>query len=286
MRSNKYYPYLLIAPAMLLLALVSLYPTLYSLWLSLQRFRRGVVEFGGLRNYQFLFSDDNFWNSLRVTLVFALFFIVLTMVCAYVLALAFNRRLRFGSVYMTIIFLPWMLSEVVSGIMFLWIFNFGIAEAVIAPFFGAGYQFLASPVGAMGVVILATLWRSLAFAMLLILAGLQTIARDIYEATALDGANRWQTFWHVTWPLMLPTTTVTILLLSIQSVNATGMFLAITKGGPGRATEALSLYMYRQVTQPPFDFGYGAALSVVMFALNVGLAFLYIRTLRRDQGYG
>ncbi|MCU0491386.1 MAG: sugar ABC transporter permease [Chloroflexaceae bacterium] len=283
MRVNKIYPYLLVAPAMLLIAAVSLYPTLYSLWLSLQRFRRGVASFGGLTNYQFLVTDDNFWNALRVTLIFGVFFVLITMVFSFVLALVFNRRLRFGPLYMTIIFIPWMLSEVVSGIMFLWIFNFGIADALVAPFFGEGYQFLASPVGAMGVIILATVWRSLAFAMLIVLAGLQTVSREIYEAAGLDGANRWQTFWQITWPLLLPTTTVTILLLSIQAVNATGMFLSITRGGPGRSTEALSLYMYNQVARPPFDFGYGAAISVVMFLLNMALAIFYIRTLRRES---
>lgn len=134
----------------------------------------------------------------------------------------------------------------------------------------------------MGIVTGATIWRSLAFAMLLILAGLQTIPREISEAASIDGATAWQNFWQITWPLALPTTVVTILLLSIQAVNATGMFLAITNGGPGRSTEVLSLYMYREAIEF-FNFGYGAALSVVMLGLNAILATFYLRAMRRDM---
>lgn len=283
MRTNRVYPYLLLAPALFLIGAISLYPTLYSLWLSMQRFRRGQGEFAWFRNYEIIFTTDNFYESLRATMIFGAFFVLLTMFFAFLLALIFNRRPRHGSVYMTIIFLPWMLSEIVSGIMFRWMFlpQFGVLQNMIGPWFGEDFRFLGTGSGAMTVVIVASLWRALAFAMLLLLAGLQTIPREVNEAAAIDGANRWQTFWNITWPLALPTTTVTVLLLSIQAINATGMFLAITEGGPGRSTEVLSLHMYKEAIEFS-NFGYGAALSVVMFALNAVLAVFYIRTLRRE----
>jgi ABC-type sugar transport system permease subunit len=123
----------------------------------------------------------------------------------------------------------------------------------------------------------------MAFGMLLLLAGLQTIPPDIYEAAEIDGASRWQSFWKITWPLVMPTTQVTIVFLTILAINAAGMFLSITGGGPGRATEVLSLYMYREAILF-FNFGYGAALSVVMFLLNALLAIIYLRALRSQGG--
>ncbi|MFQ3660865.1 MAG: sugar ABC transporter permease [Chloroflexaceae bacterium] len=280
---KRVYPYLLIAPAMLLVTVISLYPTVYSLWLSTQRFRRGVPEFVGLRNYVNIFTGRSFWESLQATLIFGFAFVLVTMGLAFLLALIFNRRPRGAGVYMTIIFVPWMLSEIVSGVMFRWMFlpQFGVLQNWLGPLFGADFRFLASPAGAIGVVTGATVWRALAFAMLLMLAGLQTVPREISEAAAIDGAARWQVFRYVIWPLVLPTTTVTLLLLSIQAVNTAGMFLAITNGGPGRSTEVLSLYMYREAIEF-FNLGYGASLSVVMLLMNVLLALVYLRTLRRE----
>jgi ABC-type sugar transport system permease subunit len=134
----------------------------------------------------------------------------------------------------------------------------------------------------MGIVIAASVWRSTAYVMLLILAGLQTIPGELYEAASIDGASRWGSFWRITWPLIRPATLVTVVLLSIQSVNAVGMFLAITEGGPGRATEVLSLHMYREALQF-FHFGYGSALAVVMFLVNLVLGAIYLRFLRTES---
>ncbi|MDJ0752711.1 MAG: sugar ABC transporter permease [Ardenticatenaceae bacterium] len=285
MRQKKIYPYLLIAPALLFITAVTLYPTIFSVYLSLNRSRRGVLEFVGLRNFEIIFNSGDFWESFRLTLIYGFLFVGLVMVFAFLLALIFNRGLLFGGVYMSIIFIPWMLSEIVSSVMFRWMFlpEIGIAQRLLGPIFG-DITFLGNDAGAMGVVIGATIWRSVAFAMLLLLAGLQTIPGELTEAASIDGANRWQAFWKVTWPLVLPTTQVTIVFLTIQAINAAGMFLSITNGGPGRATEVLSLYMYREAIVF-FNFGYGAALAVILFLLNAVLAIVYIRSLRSQVTY-
>jgi ABC-type sugar transport system permease subunit len=279
---SRYFPYLLLAPATLLLLAVSLYPSLYSLFLSLNTFRRGDRIFVGLRNFQQLFRSDDFWESLRITAVYGVIFVFLTLVIAFILALLFNQHVRFNAVYMTIIFIPWMLSEVVTGVIFRWLFlpGYGLMQDMLSPLFG-GISFLGHPVGALGVVIGATVWRTIAFAMILLLAGLQTIPKDANEAAAIDGANSWQTFRFITWPLMRSTTMVVILLLTLQAVNATGVFLSITNGGPGRATEVLSISMYREALLF-FNFGYGAAIAVVMLMVNLALAVVYVRTMRDD----
>lgn len=280
---NKAYPYVLITPAILFLMVVTLYPTLYSLYLAMTRTRMGVMEFIGLKNFQIALNSSEFWQSMRNTLIFTSFYVILTVVIGYGIALLLNRKLRLTALYMTIIFLPWVLSEITSGVVWRWMFyqDFGILQNLLGPLFG-GYKFIARPAGAMGIVIAATVWRSISFAMLLLLAGLQTVPREVHEAASIDGADAWDSFWKITWPLTLPTTMVTIVFMTIQAVNGVGMILSITEGGPGRATEVLGLLMYRQAMQF-YNFGYAAAISVTLLILNLILAAFYLRGLSREN---
>jgi ABC-type sugar transport system permease subunit len=262
----------LIAPAFLVMFVVTLYPTLYSFYLSLNRVRQGALEFVGLRNFEIILGSSDFWESMQLTMIFGFFFVLITIVFAFVLALLFNRGLVLGSVYMTLVFVPWVLSEIVSGVTWRWMTyrDYGVIQNLIGPLFG-NVTLITKPAGAMGIVIAAS-----------VLAGLQTIPGELYEAASIDGASRWGSFWRITWPLIRPATLVTVVLLSIQSVNAVGMFLAITEGGPGRATEVLSLHMYREALQF-FHFGYGSALAVVMFLVNLVLGAIYLRFLRTES---
>ena len=280
---GKIYPYLMVGPAMIMLVVVSLYPTLYSIFLSMTRIRKGQQEFIWFKNFQIIFQSKDFWESLQYTAVFLVLYVLITGVIAFALALLFNRKIKLGGAYMVAIFIPWVLSEIISGVSWRWMFyrDYGILQNLLGPLFG-DVTLIATGWGAMGIVILASIWRSTAFVMLLVLAGLQTIPKEVYEAASIDGASNWQSFWKVTWPLVLPTTLVTLVFLSIQAINSIGMFLAITDGGPGRSTEVLSLHMYREAIQF-FHFGYGSALAVVLFVINAILAFAYIRALRRDN---
>ncbi len=286
MRQSKIYPYLLLAPAFLLMGAVTLYPTLYSVFLSLNRIRRGKLEYVGLKNFETILGSADFWESLRLTFTFGIFYVVLTLSLAFVMALLFNRGLRFGSIYMTMVFIPWVLSEIVSGVVFRWMFyrDYGILQNLFGPLFNDA-TLIATPGGSMGIVVAASSWRAMAYVMLLLLAGLQTIPKDVYEAAAIDGSSGWQAFWQITWPLIRPVTLVVVVLLTIESINAIGMFLAITDGGPGRATEVLSLHMYREALQF-FHFGYGAALAVVMFAINAVLGAIYLKFMQTENTLG
>jgi ABC-type sugar transport system permease subunit len=289
MKIKSIYPYLLISPAMILVIGVNFYPTLYSFYLSMTRYRfvmsqgKFITEFVWFHHYELIFDSADFWESLQLTLSYSVVFITLTMMFAFGLALIFNRRMLLGGVYMTLIFVPWVLSEIVAGVVWRWMFyrNYGVLQNLIGPLVG-DITLMADKSGAMGIVTIASIWKSVAFAMLLILAGLQTIPKELYEAAAIDGANRSQIFRKITWPLVQPTTLVTVVFLSLQSVNAIGMFLAITDGGPGRSTEVLSLHMYREALQY-FHFEYGAALSVIMFAINVILATIYFQFLKSES---
>lgn len=277
---NQSIPYLLITPALLLVVGVSLYPTLYSFYLSLHRNRRGALEYVGLRNFDVLFDSPNFWWSLRLTVVFGVIFVLCVMIIALLLALIFNYRRQLTGIYMIIIVIPWVLSEIVTGVMFRWMFlpSVGILQNAFSTIVG-DVALLSTGIGAMAVIISATVWRSVAFAFLLLLAGLQVIPPEFREAAAIDGANQWQRFWKITWPLSLPTIQITLVLLSIQAVNTVGLFLTITNGGPGRSTEVLSLQTYREAIEF-FNFGYGSALAVIMFVINGLLALAYLHGIR------
>jgi multiple sugar transport system permease protein len=280
---NSFYPYLLTLPAILFLMLVSLYPTLYSFYLSMTRSKKGITEFVGLRNYQVILRSADFKQSFELTIIFTVFYVFLTVAIAYILALMLNRGLKLTGVYMTIIFLPWVLSEITSGVVWRWMFyqDYGILQNLLSPLFG-GRAIITTNWGAMAIVIAATTWRSISFAMLLLLAGLQTVPREIYEAASIDGSGGWSTFWRITWPLVRPTTIVTIVFITIQAINGVGMVLAITEGGPGRATEILGVHLYREAMEF-FNFGYAAALSVVLLIINIILAAFYLRSMQQES---
>ncbi len=280
---NHLYPYLLVAPALILVSAVSVWPTIYSLYLSMTRFRGGSTEFVFLRNYRILLESSAFAESLSATVVFLLLYVLLTVALSLLVAIILNRGMKFTSVYMTIIFIPWVLSEITGGVVWKWFFyqDYGFLQNLLGPLFG-GTVLIINPKGAMGIVIAASVWRSVSFGMLLLLAGLQTIPKDVYEAAYIDGADGPAVFSKITWPLVFPTLMVTTVFMSIQAINNIGLFLAITEGGPGRSTEVLSLYMYREAIQY-FNLGYGAAISVILLGLNGVLAIFYVRFLRREN---
>jgi multiple sugar transport system permease protein len=280
---NSLYPYLLVAPAVVLVSLVSVWPTIYSFYLSMTRFRAGRMEFVFLRNYRILLTSASFAESFSATVVFLLTYVLLTVLLSLIIAIILNRGMKLTSVYMTIIFIPWVLSEITSGVVWRWFFyqDYGVLQKLLGPLFD-GKVLIIDPRGAMGIVIAASVWRSVSFGMLLLLAGLQTIPKDIYEAAGIDGADGITSFTRITWPLVFPTLMVTTVFMSIQAINNIGLFLAITEGGPGRSTEVLSLFMYREAIQY-FNLGYGATISVILLGINGIMALFYIRFLKREN---
>jgi ABC-type sugar transport system permease subunit len=276
----------LVAPAALLTVAVQIYPTLYSFYLSFGTVSAGTVTPVGLDNYRWLLTSARFWQSVAVTLVYGVAFVVITFVLALALALVFNTQFRGKAFYLTVIFVPWILSEITSGVIWRWMFlrDYGFLQELLGPLFG-DVTVLATPVGALAVLVVANVWKSVAFALLLILAALQTISREIDEAARLDGAGAWRRLRSVTLPLIRPTLTVVIAFMAIQSVNAIGMVMSVTEGGPGSSTEILSLFMYRQA----MDFGklgVGSAVGVVMFFVNLVFALTYLRALNRQSELG
>jgi multiple sugar transport system permease protein len=279
-------PYAMVAPALVAIGAFSLLPTLYGILVSLYRVEFvELLTFVGFRNYAEVLTDQRFWNSVRVSFTFTGCSVVLTFLGGFGLALLGNQHVRFRSAFRTIALLPWVTSYVVTYLIFRWILNsdFGLLNAVLVEGFGLPRaSWLGDPVLALGSLIGVDVWRAAPYAMVLLLAGLQGIPPELYEAAAIDGATRARSFFAVTLPLMRPTILILLVLLTIVDFNVVVAMLVLTGGGPGAATEAMSLRMYNEA----FTYtrmGPASAIAMIIFAANLVLTGLYIRMLRTER---
>lgn len=278
----------MVAPALLAIIAFSLAPTFYGVVVSLYRVEFvELLSFVGLRNYTEVLSDPKFWNSVRVSFTFTIFSVLFTFVGGFALALLANQNLRFRAAFRTIALLPWVTSYVVTYLIFRWILNadFGLLNALVVEVFnGPRVQWLGVPMLAMSSLIAVNVWRAVPHAMVLLLAGLQGIPPELYEAAAIDGADRRRVFLSVTLPLMRPAILILIVLLTIIDFNVVVAMLILTGGGPGNTTEPMSLRMYYEA----FTYtrmGPASAIAMLIFAINLVLSGLYIRLLRTERYY-
>lgn len=277
-------PYLMVAPTVIVLSIFSLAPTVYGAVVSLFNVQFvALQEFVGLANYVTIFTSPDFWGSFVVSLIFTGCTVVLTVTLGFGLAVLANREFPLVSPFRTLVVLPWVTSYVVVYLIFKWILNYddGLINVALATLGLNKVGWLTDPTLAMGSLIVVDTWRGAPYAMILLLAGLQTIPVETYEAAAVDGASSWRAFWSMTLPLMKLPLTIVLVLLTIVNFNTLVAMLVLTGGGPGRATEPLSLYMYNQAFEY-FRMGPAASIAMFIFALNLVLSGGYVRLLRSD----
>lgn len=276
----------LLAPALAVVGLVAVFPLGWTVWESFHRHDLRLPWLGrpfvGLANYAELARDARFLGALVNTVTFAIISIALELVLGTALALGLDRAFRGRGVVRAAVLLPWALPTVVAAL--LWRFMFetdaGIVNAALAPL-APGERpiaWLAGSVTAWVPVILADVWKTTPFVALLLLAGLQGIDPALHEAAAVDGASPWWRFRHITLPLLRPALVVTLVFRTLDAFRVFDLVYALTGGGPGTATEPVSLYIFATLLQH-LRFGYGAAMSVVVFLVTFALALLYLRGL-------
>ena len=277
---SRNFHYWLLLPAVMVLMLSQVYPTFYSIYMSFNKLRGGRLIWVGLGNFTRLLRSGDFLHSLQRTAMYTGGYLILTMVLAMCVAILLNRRVLLTPVYMIILFIPWVLSDVVSGTMWRWMFqqDYGVVQVALNPFVNR-LSLLSNDIGAMLVMIVSSTWRSLAFTSLVLLGALQTVPTEIKEAASIDGTTGFQTFWKITLPMIRPTLLVITLLTSIGGINSLGLILATTNGGPGNATTTASVLLYREAWQFG-DFGLASALAVFMFFINMALTLVYFRILK------
>jgi multiple sugar transport system permease protein len=287
---TRYWMYLLLLPSLILILAVVLYPTIYGMQLSFREMRLNRPALGtgfvGLKHYLRLYTDAVFWTALWNTAVWATAAIALEFLLGLVAALALNRSLPGTKILGVLILLPYFLPNVVAGHMWsllldprLGVINDVLLRIGIIDTYKAWF---ADPATAMAAAILVEAWHGFPFFALLLLAGLKGIPGDLYKAADIDGAGWFAQLRLITLPMLKTVIAAAVILRVIGLVNSPDLLLILTNGGPGRTTQVLSLYAF-QVAYKDFNFGYAAALSVVMFVLLMMFASAYIRVSRVNR---
>jgi len=284
-RSDRAFPYLLIAPAILLFALFTLYPIIESLLLSFQVREEGQYVYAGLANYERLLQDPLFWTSLQNTFTILIIQVPMMLMIAMILASLLQSALvRMKAVYRIALFLPTVTALVASSIVFKTILdeNNGIANYVLSWFGIAPVAWLADPFWAKAALILVITWRWVGYNMIIFIAGLQNIPRELYEASSLDGAGPIKQFFAITMPQMRPLILFAFVLSTIGTLQLFDESFILTKGGPDNATMTITLYLYQNGFKY-FDFGYASAIAYVLVLLIGGLSYLQMKWAGDDK---
>ena len=274
----------LLLPAALLLGFIALYPVvrlIYTSFLQYQLTLGPSASFIGLQNYVSAFADPRFWSALKNTALIVLITVPGALVLGLGLALLANLPYRVKWPVRLGLLLPWALPLIFVGLIFQWFFDsqYGVVNDLLARL-GSERQFwLFKPNLALLAISWTIIWKTSSFVALILLAGLQTISKELYEAAEVDGASRWQGFWRITLPLLVPAILVALIFRTITAFQTFDIPYAMTKGGPGNATETLAMYV-RVTSIENLNFGYGSALAVLLFLLSMVITLVYLRYIR------
>ncbi|MDT8303438.1 MAG: sugar ABC transporter permease [Sedimentisphaerales bacterium] len=280
------FAYSLISPTFLVIIGLLGFPLIYAI---IQSFQKVTVyepagTFIGIENYLEAFADPNFLGSILRSFIFVTASLSGALVIGLMIAMLLNREIPGRRILRALILLPFIVSEVSVGVIWQWMFSpqLGIINHLFRFLSLPTIRWFSDPGWAMFAIIFTNIWRLTPFAVLVLLAGLQSIDRNYYEAAYIDGGSHWQVFSMITIPMIKPMMLVTVVYLSFASFNQFATVFALTGGGPGRATEVMALYMYRTAFQH-FNWGYGSALAVLLFIINVGLSMTYSKVLEKKD---
>ena len=267
---------MMVAPSMILIAIVAAYPIIYAVWLSLHEYSvrvAGLSRWAGFRNYSNALSDPAWWAAFEHTLIFTVVSVALELVIGLGMALAMHEAFKGQGLLRTVVLVPWAVLTVVTAIMWrtMFVSPYGFVNTVL----GTQTVWLGSEPQALIIIILADVWKTAPFMALLILAGLQTIPGEIYEAAKVDGAKAWQRFTKITMPLLVPAILVALIFRTLDALRIFDLPYVLTKGANG--TNTLSL-LSQQTFAANRIYGLGSAYAILTFITVMIVAFLYIRT--------
>jgi multiple sugar transport system permease protein len=283
--SEPSFAFLLNAPALLAIVLLVGYPILYSLWLSLHRYnlkRPRLFRFIGLENYAEILRSPEFWAALQVTLTFTGLAVGLVVGLGILMALLLNEAFPGRGFVRTVALVPWAIPPVVNGLMWQWIYDAKVGALnglLVSLGVLPGYRgWLSDPTDALLALVTAHVWNALPLAIILLLAALQTIPAELYDAGRVDGSGAWSLFWQVTLPWLAQPLLVVLILQTMLAIRVFDIVYVLTAGGPGTATTTLVWQTYL-TTFDNLDFGLGNAYAYTISLLTFGLALVYFRIL-------
>lgn len=279
---------LFVLPALVPLMIFWIYPILKSLIISFTNwdYMSPEYDFVFLDNFITLFSDTRFYQALGNTVIFTIGTLVPTIVGGLILALLLQKYFYGSALVKFILFSPWITPTVAVSIVWTWIYepDTGIANAILNFFHLPGLQWIQSSDTAMLSVIIVTVWKSLGYGMIFYLSALDKVPKELYEASSLDGASRWQDFKSITIPCISPTTFFLMIITMINSLQAYDQIQILTQGGPSGSTRTL-LYMYYQLGFQEFDMGQATAVAMVLILITVLLSVFQFQASKRWVHY-
>jgi multiple sugar transport system permease protein len=274
--SERRLAFFMVSPSMLLIAVVAAYPIIYAIWLSLHEYSvrvAGLSRWAGFSNYTEALSNPDFWDAMVTTLIFSAASVSLELVIGLGMALCMHEAFKGQGVLRTVVLVPWAVLTVVTAIM--WRTIFESPQGFVNSIIGGDTVWLGSEPHALIVIIIADVWKTAPFMALLILAGLQTIPGEIYEAARVDGATKIQRFWKITLPLLTPAILVALIFRTLDALRIFDLPYVLTKGANGTTTLSL---IAQQTFAENRIYGLGAAYSILTFITVMIVAFIYIRT--------
>src|SRR3989441_8433440 len=285
---NGVFPYFLVAPTIIIIALVAVYPIIDSIRLSLldNPLTPAGTAFVGIRNYLQVIGDPAFRSSIGITIVFSVVSVALETLVGFGVALLMNQVFPGRGLVRTAILIPFAFPTIVSGQIWFLMFNAqnGVltylmqATHLLAP----GDSLLRTPSGLVTAAIIIDVWKTTPFMALLLLAGLQVIPGELYEAAGVDGSNRWQKFWTITFPMLRTPLLISLMFRLLDALRAFDLFFILTGGG--REIQTLALYSYANMFQgTTVDFAPGVAAAVILFLICAVVAIVIVSTTRLSQ---
>lgn len=290
-KRKKIIGYALMAPSLFILSLVLAFPLAHAFYLSLFNVRffggRIITSFVGLENYLSVLRDDSWWRSFVNTLYFVLADITAGMFLGFISALALNRRLRFRSLIIAAILLPYVLPPIVHALIWKWVFNadYGFINQTLLSLgiLKKNVYWLTDPKLVLWALIVANLWQGTAFATIIYLGGMKSIPDELYEAAKIDGATRIQQVIHITLPLLKPFTQLLLVMKTILTFKLFELVYAVTGGGPAGRTRVVSYEIYRTAFES-YKFGRATAMSYILLGIVTVIVLLYRRFLTTEAG--
>jgi multiple sugar transport system permease protein len=285
--SDRTIAWIFIAPTIVLLLAINIFPLLWTIYLSFTNFKANrpsrVVEWVGTRNYERILGSEDVWEYLQATAHFVGWTMFFQVVLGFGLAWLINRQFRGHATWTTIIVLPMMLSPAVVGVFWTYLFQpqAGIFNYIVNFFIDAGDFTMIGDVDlAPWAIVLVDTWMWTPFVMLICLAGLRSIPDYIYEAAEVDRASQWRQFWTITLPMVMPFLMLAVLFRGIENFKMFDMVVELTSGGPGSTTELASINLKRAAFEK-WKTGYSSAFAVILFVTVFGVANIYVKVLNK-----